>query len=379
MAAEDSEVVLKGEWSGTFKESGGRQYPMCVWIDGDGGLTGTISGRVNWLVFRDSTVGMRGTIDGAHISWQQTDLISEMSPNGAKLVIGGEYRGVVVENRIDGHWIGKNSGKLQGNFTLYRSVGTSSKAASIASEQQRVKQPKSTIVPEFADDIEITAKRCRDLLPLGSAVLGSEYGYQHLPLCILDAVWSIGVRYTGVQNVVSRYCTRYGVDANATSTMASHTTDDLITNIQSVGASRFAVEIVSNSQRTSATGGVLKAEAVLRFAQALQRHGIQSRESLPKYGGNDQMEQELRQVPGQGSGKSLKYFFMLAGDRNLVKPDRMTLGFLAQAIGRKITDDEAQILIAGASAALRDEFPHLTPRELDHEIWKYQRSHASSS
>ncbi len=55
-------------------------------------------------------------------------------------------------------------------------------------------------------DIETVALFCQEHLNLGSIVrLGDEYAYSHLPLCFLDAVWSIGVRYQGVQRVVKRY------------------------------------------------------------------------------------------------------------------------------------------------------------------------------
>jgi hypothetical protein len=67
------------------------------------------------------------------------------------------------------------------------------------------------------------------------------------------------------------------------------------------------------------------------------------------------------------------YFFMLAGDDQLVKPDRMVLRFLAAALGRNVTLKEAQGLVAQACEILALEHPHLTPRALDHAIWHYQR------
>ena len=91
------------------------------------------------------------------------------------------------------------------------------------------------------------------------------------------------------------------------------------------------------------------------------------------------MEQALRAIPGQASGKSLKYFFMLAGDPNLMKPNRMTLGFLTAVLGRPVGDDEAQVLIASACEILVEQYPLLTPRGLDHEIWKFQRQHGAAT
>jgi hypothetical protein len=222
-------------------------------------------------------------------------------------------------------------------------------------------------------DVQTVAEFCRRSLPFELA-LGSEYGYKNLPLCVLDAVWSIGVRYTGVQNVIARYQKSYGLDSES----ATHSVNDLIENIQRTGASRFATEVVCNSQRTSTRGGILKSEAVLRFALVLKEHQIQLISGLRNYHENRALRSDLSMIPGQGSGISIRYFFMLAGDTTLIKPDRMTLGFLSEALRRQVVDfDEAQDLIAGASMLLKGEYPTLTPRDLDHEIWKFQRQQLS--
>jgi len=51
------------------------------------------------------------------------------------------------------------------------------------------------------------AAHAERVLPLATASLGDDYHYQSLPLCVIDAVFSIGVRYSGTRNVVARYCT----------------------------------------------------------------------------------------------------------------------------------------------------------------------------
>jgi hypothetical protein len=155
---------------------------------------------------------------------------------------------------------------------------------------------------------------------------------------------------------------------------AEHTVADLIANINSVGPNVFARDVVHNMQRTSTRNGILKAEAAYLFALALDRHGAQRIQEVPKFGTNASMECEIRSIPGQHSGIALKYFFMLCGDEDLIKPDRMTLGFLADALARPIPDDrEAQRLISGACSLLNQRYPALTPRALDHLIWRHQR------
>jgi len=55
---------------------------------------------------------------------------------------------------------------------------------------------------------------------------------------------------------------------------------DLIHQISSVGQERFATEVMRNRARTSSRGGILKAEASLRFAEVLQAHGIEVLQDL---------------------------------------------------------------------------------------------------
>ena len=64
---------------------------------------------------------------------------------------------------------------------------------------------------------------------------------------------------------------------------------------------------------------------------------------------------------------------MLAGSDEFIKPDRMILRFLFSALGRQVSPVEAQLLLHGATQQLRRSYPELTPRLLDHEVWKYQR------
>jgi hypothetical protein len=55
-------------------------------------------------------------------------------------------------------------------------------------------------------EILAIAEYARKVLPLSSAKLSEEYFYQSLPLCIIDAVFSIGVKYHSTCEVVIRYC-----------------------------------------------------------------------------------------------------------------------------------------------------------------------------
>jgi hypothetical protein len=132
-------------------------------------------------------------------------------------------------------------------------------------------------------------------------------------------------------------------------------------------------EILCNRQRTSAVNGITKAEAVLEFASVLTRHGIELFQDIPMALNNDALERDIRGIPGQGSGISLRYFLMLAGSDEFAKPDRMVLEFLTDTLGRRVAVKEVQPLLAGATEYIRASLSGMTVRLLDHEIWKYQR------
>lgn len=52
---------------------------------------------------------------------------------------------------------------------------------------------------------------CKSKLDLTNLPHAEEYGYHNLPLCIIDAVFSIGVRYISTENTVKRYCDYFSV------------------------------------------------------------------------------------------------------------------------------------------------------------------------
>jgi hypothetical protein len=65
---------------------------------------------------------------------------------------------------------------------------------------------------------------------------------------------------------------------------------------------------------------------------------------------------------------------MLAGSDNYVKADRMIHGFVRDALGKKFTNVEAATVVHDGCEILKLTYLALTPRLLDHEIWKYQRA-----
>jgi hypothetical protein len=194
-------------------------------------------------------------------------------------------------------------------------------------------------------------------------------GYDAVGLAVIDAVWSIGVRYQSVENVMARY--RAARLAGGGDPEADRP-GDVRRFIEACGGADAFAARMGNRQRTSTTNGVLKAEAVLHEARILEDEGVElpadltgaSQERL------DQLQERWSTVAGQGSGVSWRAFSMLVGLPE-VKPDRMIRRFAAAALGRPretaVSVEEARDLVLGAAAHLG-----VSPRALDNAIWSYQ-------
>jgi hypothetical protein len=194
-------------------------------------------------------------------------------------------------------------------------------------------------------------------------------GYDSVGLAMIDAIWSIGVRYQSVQNVIARYRAERlagGHDAEA------DRPQDVRRFIEACGGPEGFALRVRNHQRTSSRNGILKAEAVLHEARILEHESVGVPADLA--GASEERLNHLRgrwsAVPGQASGISWRAFCMLVGLAE-VKPDRMIRRYVASALGRPgesaVGVEEARDLVIATAAHLG-----VSPRELDYAIWSYQ-------
>jgi hypothetical protein len=119
-------------------------------------------------------------------------------------------------------------------------------------------------------------------------------------------------------------------------------------------------------------GPILKANLVGKFTKVLKDAKIETFQDLKAYQKPTELDEKLASLPALKSEIAIRYFRMLAGDENQVKPDRMVLRFINDALGQMVTPDNAARLVQDACKILKKQFPLLTPRHLDHEIWKYE-------
>jgi hypothetical protein len=220
----------------------------------------------------------------------------------------------------------------------------------------------------------------RNLGDLNIPIPGGEYEYSALPLCVTDAVFSLGVRYESTERTVRDLCERYGWEMSMKAASEELTISDFLKILQPYENrwDDMARDVFRNHQRTSTTSGILKSEAVYMVCRILQHYGAETfatfRRALES-GQRDDLRRAITAVRGQGTGLSFNYLLILSGDTNAVKADRMVTRFVADALGvRNVKPELCERLVREASAILGTEYPKLTPSLLDHAIWKYQRA-----
>lgn len=231
-------------------------------------------------------------------------------------------------------------------------------------------------------DVQKLAQFAEQNLKLREAELSKAYYYQSLPLCVVDAIFSLGVRYQQVERVVSNVC-----QAAGWKTFRDHGSPspplkeqktvsellELIKGHSSAMDTLFKNCCVANP-RAAKVNQIRKADLVRMFAETLKGNRIESFQDLETCPDPGRLEQCLLDLPALKSGVAVRYFWMLSGDEDEVKPDRMILRFISGALGREADNAEAVRLIREACDVLKVDYPNLNPRLLDHEIWKHQRT-----
>lgn len=207
---------------------------------------------------------------------------------------------------------------------------------------------------------------------------GKEYFYNSLALCVIDAVFSMGARYKCAENAVENYVKYMG--QNNFERKDNHTITDFIKNCEPFKNDDFknmAQEVFNNHQRTSSKNGILKAKACYEVAKKLKKSKVYTLQDFQNLSLEDTnaLEQSVKEVRGQSSGIMFSYLCMLAGDENICKPDRWIKRFLKDIGLTEIENDDKKIqeLFCKACKQLKKDYPSITPRYLDYQIWSYQR------
>jgi len=155
----------------------------------------------------------------------------------------------------------------------------------------------------------LVANLRRNLGDLSIPMPAGEYEYSALPLCVTDAVFSLGVRYESTERTVRELCERYGWEMSRAAASVELTIGDFLKILQPYENrwEEMARDVFRNHQRTSSKSGILKCEAVYKVGTIFQRFCAETialfRHMLDS-GLHDDLRRAFTAVRGQGSGLS---------------------------------------------------------------------------
>lgn len=199
-----------------------------------------------------------------------------------------------------------------------------------------------------------------------------------LSLCILDAVWSISANYDSVvAPLVWRFAAAHNIAKPVVSPKHLPDQDPLPSSILA-GYEVDQLSELTNLQRTSTKHGILKADAVVQFATILRDNDIDTLADvntlLADVDRLKDVEKLLSTVPGHGSfGIRVGYLWMLAGDDDRIKPDRMVLRWLKQFMQDPTVPEAHDLIVSIAPEVSRRLKRPVTPWAIDHAIWNAGR------
>jgi hypothetical protein len=199
-----------------------------------------------------------------------------------------------------------------------------------------------------------------------------------LSLCIVDAVWSIGVHYDNVVvPLVRNLAEEFGVE-QPTVPMTEPIGNDPLALTRLADLSIDELIRFTNRQNTSTRGGIRKAHAVLRHIRVFHTHGVSGLADAIALFSDEKLfaavNADLRAIPGEGAHAVRRdYLWMLIGQDDLIKPDRMVLrwfkkyGVVVDPVGAR---DLIAALVPAVSTRLKR---NVTAWEIDHALWSAGR------
>ncbi len=198
--------------------------------------------------------------------------------------------------------------------------------------------------------------------------IGEPPGYLSAPICALDSVFSVGIRYTVVVSSVYRFCNLLNEDFERSKV----TTSEVLRIIDEISDEELANQYLTK-HRTSTRNGILKATAFRMFLQIMKKHHVETCNDIHKIAGESIFESDIRNIPGQSSGITLDYLYILSGMKEYVKDDRHIQNFINSVFPHNNFEHGDRVILIQETARMMSKFlhPDMTPRHLDHIIWNY--------
>ena len=211
---------------------------------------------------------------------------------------------------------------------------------------------------------------CRSIA-LDRSELADEFFPAHLPVALIDAVFRSRLR-PGERPApgAERYCRQFGITPARADRWApppvdeQETVGDLIRHYDELGADAIASRVFQSGRRFPGTK-ITRAEIVVRAAQALRHIGVDVLQDVPSRRPAE-IDAALEPLPGIDT-QTVRMLLMYTGAEDFVLGDPHVRTFVASAIGKRaVSAPEAEALVRATAYELI-----LSPRLLDHEIWRY--------
>jgi hypothetical protein len=161
------------------------------------------------------------------------------------------------------------------------------------------------------DQIEKVIRHVRrtiDATRLRNANSDNMFPYAAVPLCTIDAIFSIQWKYKHVWKFVGKWAKRHGWELcrwRAQQNGEQHTTSDFLSLMEPYG-NRFSEiadhEFTHHKIPAGKPTEILKAEAVVRFARVFKGFGIETLDEALEIGRSSKVRSEIEKIPGHGPG-----------------------------------------------------------------------------
>lgn len=225
-----------------------------------------------------------------------------------------------------------------------------------------------------SSDVRMIAERITSDVLAGQGEFVTPPGYGHLSLALVDAVYSIRLRYSAVERVVAAYCEASGTACQSLAArdetgFLEHGLDHLLGQAGTGHGEALADRLFGGSR--SRTAGRLKADVCVEVAKRVQAVSVMRISDLHEHAGDAEVRHAWTGVHGLG-WVTWQYFCSLVGIDHF-KPDVMLLRFAAETLARYVSPAETDALLSRAFEELKPSYPGLTKRALDHTIWLFQR------
>lgn len=224
---------------------------------------------------------------------------------------------------------------------------------------------------------------CRQHLFVNNQLLVNDMSYYpSLALCALDAVMSIRLDYSRqvipiLQNVCGQVGIPFALYQEIPDVDAQVTVSDFVTRLEEQNLWNIVgLRSLVHNYKTAGSRQIYKADAFIQFIQMIQAAGVDTYQDLNCLNNVDRMQLESNLKTILGQKVSVDYFFMLAGEPDMVKVDTWLRRFTQDATGVKnLTNQQIVTLFISAAATLSIEKGQpISPRHLDHVTWTYQTS-----